>query len=187
MAEPVMKLQPRSALHGLDLPQRVGILSIAEAPPATRLSYRGDASAIGDALGVALPSEPCRSAAAADRAALWLGPDEWLVLAPAEEREALVAAIDRAIAGKAAVVVDISQRNCALTITGPKAELALSTGCPLDLDVAAFPVGMCTRTIFAKAEIVLWRQAREEFRLEIWRSFAPYVVGLLNEAARDLD
>ncbi len=41
---------------------------------------------------------------------------------------------------------------------------------------------MCTRTIFAKAEIVLWRTAPDAFRIEVWRSFAPYVLGLLDEA-----
>ena len=187
MVEAAMILQSRSALHGLVLPQRVGVLSVAEAAPATRLSFRGDASAIGEALGFALPSEPCRSAAHGGRAALWLGPDEGLVLAPAEERHPLVAAIGQAIAGKGAVIVDVSQRNCGLSISGPKAELALATGCPLDLDASAFPAGMCTRTLFAKAEIVLWRTAPQVFRLEVWRSFAPYVVGLLNEAAHDLD
>jgi len=38
---------------------------------------------------------------------------------------------------------------------------------------------MCTRTVFAKAEIVLWRTQPEQFHLEVWRSFAPYVWELL--------
>ena len=45
---------------------------------------------------------------------------------------------------------------------------------------------MCTRTVFAKAEIVLWRPAEHVFRLEVWRSFSLYVVQLLHEVARDL-
>ena len=56
---------------------------------------------------------------------------------------------------------------------------------PLDLDQAAFPVGMCTRTLFGKAEIVLWRKADDAFRVEVWRSFAPYVLGCLGEACRE--
>ena len=50
---------------------------------------------------------------------------------------------------------------------------------------AAFPVGMCTRTLFGKAEIVLWRTAPRPFRIEVWRSFAPYVLGCLDEACRE--
>jgi sarcosine oxidase subunit gamma len=44
---------------------------------------------------------------------------------------------------------------------------------------------MCTRTVFGKAEIVLWRTAAETFRIEVWRSFAPYVLGCLEEAGRE--
>ena len=45
---------------------------------------------------------------------------------------------------------------------------------------------MCTRTVFAKAEIVLWRTAADTFRVEVWRSFADYVVGMLHETAFEL-
>jgi sarcosine oxidase subunit gamma len=41
---------------------------------------------------------------------------------------------------------------------------------------------MCTRTILAKAEILLWRTGDETFRIEVARSFAPYVVAFLAEA-----
>jgi heterotetrameric sarcosine oxidase gamma subunit len=44
---------------------------------------------------------------------------------------------------------------------------------------------MCTRTIFAKAQIILWRTGAETFRIEIARSFAPYVWGCLEEARRE--
>jgi sarcosine oxidase subunit gamma len=44
---------------------------------------------------------------------------------------------------------------------------------------------MCTRTVFAKAEVVLWRTGADAFHVEVWRSFAPYVLGLLEEAARE--
>ncbi|MGQ3028233.1 MAG: sarcosine oxidase subunit gamma family protein, partial [Ferrovibrionaceae bacterium] len=49
----------------------------------------------------------------------------------------------------------------------------------------AFPVGVCTRTLFAKAEIVLWRTDAQRFRVEVWRSFAGYLWGLLDEIRRE--
>jgi heterotetrameric sarcosine oxidase gamma subunit len=55
----------------------------------------------------------------------------------------------------------------------------------LDLDVAAFPIGMCTRTVLAKAEITLWRIAAGTFRLEVARSLTPYVRAFMLQAARD--
>ena len=53
-----------------------------------------------------------------------------------------------------------------------------------NLDASAFPVGMCTRTVLAKAEVVLWRTAAEAFRLEVARSFVSYVAEFLAEAER---
>ncbi len=173
-------------LHGLALPVRIGLVAVEDAGRATRLVYRGAPEHLGDAFGVPLPTAPCRAHHDAGRAALWLGPDEWLLLAEADQPAMLRATLETRLAGKPASLVDVGHRNVGLIVTGPKAELLLSSGCPLDLDLAAFPVGMCTRTLLAKAEIVLWRTAPDTFRLEIWRSFAPYVAGLLGEAAREI-
>jgi sarcosine oxidase, subunit gamma len=57
----------------------------------------------------------------------------------------------------------------------------------LDLDLAVFPVNACARTLFGKAEIVLWRCGDHQFRIEVWRSFAQYVADMLAEAAFGLD
>jgi len=67
-------------------------------------------------------------------------------------------------------------------LNGPDASAIISTGCPLDLDPAEFPVGMCTRTLLGKAEVVLWRRGIEEYHLETGRSFLDYVLGWLREA-----
>jgi sarcosine oxidase, subunit gamma len=80
---------------------------------------------------------------------------------------------------------DISHRNTAVIVKGRGAEVAINGGCPQDLSLAVFPVGACSRTVLGKAEVVLLRTAEDTFRVECWRSFAPYVSGLLNEAAED--
>jgi sarcosine oxidase subunit gamma len=46
---------------------------------------------------------------------------------------------------------------------------------------------MCTRTLFSKAPIVLWRTAADAFHLEVWRSFVPYVQQLLRVVAREYE
>jgi len=81
--------------------------------------------------------------------------------------------------------VRVSDRHAALTASGPRAGALLATGCPLDLDDAAFPEGMCTRTLLGKAEIVLWRHRPASFRIEVRRSFAAYAWDFLQEAARE--
>jgi sarcosine oxidase subunit gamma len=164
------------------------MVRVTALPAATRFSVRGDdaaADAIGRAFGVGLPREACRAATSGDRAALWLGPDEWLLLAPDGEAARLMAAMSEALGQEPASLVEISDRQVAIGLAGERAAEAISAFNALDLDIEAFPVGMCTRTLFGKAEIVLWRTAPETFRMEVWRSFAPYVEGCLGEAIRE--
>jgi sarcosine oxidase subunit gamma len=129
---------------------------------------------------MALPPT-CRAATAGGRSALWLGPDEWLLLIA----EADAAALETALAGLPHALVDIGHRQSALIVAGPRAADLLNAGCPLDFDPDAFPLGMCTRSVLGKTEIVLWRTGAQAFRVEAGRSFLPYVWRFLEEAARE--
>jgi sarcosine oxidase subunit gamma len=158
-------------------------------PPATRYVLRGGSevrAAAQSALGFGIPATACRATVEGDRAALWLGPDEWLLIAPQPPPCGLAAGLAAALEGLAHSLVDVSHRQSALAVSGPQATTLLAAGCPLDLDASAFPVGMCTRTMLAKAEIVLWRTDPQVFRLEVWRSFVAYVSQFLGEAARGI-
>jgi sarcosine oxidase subunit gamma len=157
-------------------------------PPATRLVLRGGSqvlSAACAALGLAHSEAPCRAVRAASRAALWLGPDERLLIAPAEAGAEMRDRLEQALAGTAHSLVEVSHAQSAFEVQGAGAAAALNTACPLDLEPASFPVDMCTRTVFAKAQIVLWRTGLETFHVETGRSFASYVTGILALAARE--
>ena len=180
---------------GIALP-RLRSVAVEASQPAVRFSLRGgDATAemAGRAFGVELPRQACRASSAGSRTALWLGPDEWLLIAsdeaPAVEPRTfgrtLAASLQTALAQVPHSLVDISHRQAALSLAGRDAATALNAGCPLDLSLAAFPAGMCTRTLFGKAEIVLWRTATDGFHIEVWRSFIGYVAGLLATACQD--
>jgi heterotetrameric sarcosine oxidase gamma subunit len=167
------------ALQASNAPQCAAV-TLAAVPPETRIVIRANreaAIAIGDVLGMALPTAPCSSNRSSDRAALWLGPDEWLVLA---DKSAELPATHAA-----ASIVDVSHRDTAVSVSGPHAAQAINAFCALDLHLSAFPVGTCTRTVFGKAQIVLWRAAADSFRIEVARSFAPYVWACLEEARRE--
>ena len=159
-------------------------VSIEPAAPASRLSLRapaGSRAALSKALGLALPEKPKASASAGGRHALWLGPDEWLVI---DEAEVDLAALCRPVKALHSAV-DVSHRNTAILVAGPGAEAVLSAGCPQDLSPAGFPAGACSRTVFGKVEVVIFRTGKDTFRLEVWRSFSDYAFTLLAEAARD--
>lgn len=154
----------------------------------TRLNFRGGAAAaqaMGTAFGLALPQDACRAAIGPDRAALWLGPDEWLLLALPDLGDSLAEAAGAALGTLPHSLVEITNRQVALSLSGRQATTVLAGGNPLDFDLSAFPVGMCTRTIMGKAEIVLWRTEPDRFHIEVWRSFAPYLRGFLAEHMRE--
>lgn len=161
-------------------------VSFGPVGPMTRLAARGNAAAaarFGRSFGVELSTIPLRACEAGGRAALWLGPDEWLLLAP--EDAGLARHVEAGLAGEPGAIVDVSHRQVGLDVAGEGAAAVLNAGCPLDLGREAFPIGMSTRTVLAKAEIVLWRRAEHRFHVEVWRSFAPYVMDLLRQASLD--
>jgi len=165
-------------------------------PPALRFILHADAGvrrSAAPAWGVRFAEEPCRALVEGTRATLWLGPDEYLLLGRADGSDADIAeselvaaeAIERALGDMPHALVNISHRQFGLEVSGPHAATILNGACPLDLDLGEFPVGMCTRTVLAKADIVLWRTGDDAFHLEVWRSFSGYVTGLLGEIARE--
>jgi sarcosine oxidase subunit gamma len=156
-------------------------------PPVERRILRGRAAALvaaGRALSMDMP-QTGRTAAANGCTALWLGPDEFLLLAPPAAR-ACWPLLQTALTDLPHACVDVSERQVAFEVAGEHAAAALNTGCPLDLDLEAFPAGHCTRTVFGKAGIILWRSAADRFHVEVWRSFASYVTQMLALAAGEV-
>ena len=165
-----------------------GAVELSLAPPRAKFALRCRADAVaaaGQAFGVALPREACRAAVAQDRAALWLGPDEWLLFAAEPDAEAIAGQLAAALGGTSHSLVDVGHRSCGFTVRGVQAATLINHGCPLDLSPASFAVGMCTRTLFEKAEIILWRTDDQTYHVEIERSYAPYVWNMLIEAREE--
>jgi sarcosine oxidase, subunit gamma len=131
-----------------------------------------------------MPINTCKLAG--ERMSARLGPDEWLLIGPEADNVSLGREVVGELAGSFFSLVDIGHRNVAIQIDGPHAAEIINGGCALDLDDAHFPGGAATRTLFGKAEIVLIRANVERtYRVECWRSFAPYVYGLLKDVARE--
>ena len=193
MAEPARKAQRYHILDGVEGapgaafgPEGAHAFQMRRAPAADRHVLRIPAATAGarGALRGFDISQPINAARGHEtlmspdpRASLRLGPDEWLLIGP-------LGAQDGPAAG---MLVDVSHRNVAIDVRGTQVRDVLNTGVPLDLDDVGFPVGTATRTLFAKAEIVLVRCDDQDglatFRLECWRSFARYLVGHLTQSA----
>ncbi len=164
------------------------LVSIKPMEPASRLAIRARPDAIASlskVLGVKLPQAPKTSAQSTaaksrQRVALWLGPDEWLVI---DDGNADLMGICAKAKGLYSAV-DVSHRNTSVLVSGKGAEATISAGCPQNLSLDVFPVGACARTLLGKTEVVLYRVEEDVFRVECWRSFSTYVFAFLAEAGQ---
>ncbi len=112
-------LTRHAAPAGSALPQRNGSVTVTATDFLTRFSFRGSANAAraaGRGFGVTLPTQPMTAQSNSDRHALWLGPDEWLLLAPDGTGKAITAAIRTELATEPAALVDVSHRQAGLLV-----------------------------------------------------------------------
>ena len=95
-------------------------------PPFTRFALRVSLQEAAQALaspaaGIPLATTACRSALRGDWVALWLGPDEQLLLGTEDGAEAFRARLATALQGIPHSLVDISHRQVAIDLSGPHA------------------------------------------------------------------
>ncbi|MEU8637506.1 sarcosine oxidase subunit gamma family protein [Amycolatopsis sp. NPDC048633] len=129
-------------------------------------------------LGVDLPG-PCTFTSANGVDILWMGPDEYLVLAEPGRQIELETALREA---GALAVVDVSAQRNVLRLNGEHARDVLAHGCSIDLDPSVSPLGTCVQTLFARTGIVL--MVREEgFTILVRQSFANYFTTWLADAS----
>ena len=138
-----------------------------------------NAAAVGASLGITLGTTMLRAEASGGWHALHLAPDEWLLIGAAGTCPATPALPHS--------LVDISERSLGFMLTGADAAATLNAGCPLDLSDRAFSPGTCTRTLFGKVMVMLWRTGETDWRIDCGRSFVPYVAALLELAREDAD
>ncbi|MBD8892134.1 sarcosine oxidase subunit gamma [Roseibium litorale] len=159
-------------------------VSLAEPRGRLSLRARGDLTPFARVLGFALPERIGQRAEEHDIRAIRLGPDEWTLNTP-------MAAVQRLLEAFAAIypdhphsLVDISGREVSLVIEGAQASDLLSIGCARDVE--AIPAGEGRRTMFDGTTVVLWKDAADSYRLDIWNSFAPHVLDLLKTGCAEL-
>src|SRR5277367_4875162 len=110
---------------------------VLHSPPyAARHVLRGAPdvmAAASQALGLTLSLPPCRASSNSTLAALWLGPDERLLLGEESSAHDTVAKLKQALREQPHSLVDVSHRQTAMQVSGPHASRVLNAGCPLDL------------------------------------------------------
>lgn len=164
-------------------------LHAEELPFLAQLSLRldpdgGAAPAVQQVLGCRLPA-PCTATRSRQADVLWLGPDEFLLLAPPGTQEHLGERIQAAIGAEFGTVIDVSAQRTTVSLSGPLTREVLARGCAIDLDPRVSRPGTCVQTLLARSDVILLVDAPARFRLLVRSSFAPYVAEWLADACAE--
>jgi sarcosine oxidase subunit gamma len=124
-----------------------------------------------------------------DTTVLWLGPEEFLVVAPQEAHESLggdlIQALREALADGEGQMVDLSANRTTFNLTGPRARAVLEKGCALDLHPRSFTPGTAVSTEVGNIPVILWKTGEESYRLFPRASFADVLGRWLLDAMRE--
>jgi len=195
MSETLTRLSPLSEFQAtaakISVPATAGV-RLAERPFLGHLNLRGNAENpafvdnVQRCLGISLALRPNTLSASETVSTLWLGPDEWLLIAQNSKEGELAHALRAALCGQHAAVTDITDGQAVLCLSGPNALDVIQRGCPLDLHPRTFRPGSCAQTHIAKAPVLIWRADDLScYYFVVRRSFADYFALWLQDAASD--
>lgn len=138
--------------------------------------------AIESILGVALPQEAKQSVYSEQAAIFWLSPDEWMLVCALEHKHILFTALQDALKGVFAQLIDNSGGFMMLRIHGQEASTVLRHLMPYD--VLSLQTTQCVHTVFKRSTVVLSKVAEGDYVVVFRRSFADYVWRVLQKSAK---
>jgi sarcosine oxidase subunit gamma len=170
-----------------------GVVELREVPFLTMAGLRvhpaGDAGERLGALTGGLPSASGEVRSSGATAVLWLGPEEFLLVAPAESHDGLggdlLRSLVEALADGEGQVVDLSANRTTLELSGPRARAVLEKGCALDLHPRVLQTGTALSTEIGGIPAILWKTAEETYRIFPRASFAEFLGRWLLDAMRE--
>jgi sarcosine oxidase, subunit gamma len=155
-------------------------LEVCEVPLLAQTDIRVDASRAAR-MPSPLPTDPNTVTVAGDRSALWLGPDEWLVVGPAGSGADTRAELEAVLADAHPSIVDVSANRAVLELRGPGRHDLLSKGCSLDLHPRSWGAGRCAQTLLARVPVIL-EERPDATRVYVRPSFGDYLVDWILDA-----
>jgi len=133
--------------------------------------------------GTALPKRTNSFSVSGDRRALWLGPDESLLICADQDATELHRTLSTQLAGQHFQLTLLSDALAIYELNGPYVRKILAKGCALDLHGSVFKPGLCAQSSLDRATVTLMCEAVNSFRLICRTSFADYVETWLKDAA----
>ncbi|MDA0844371.1 MAG: sarcosine oxidase subunit gamma [Proteobacteria bacterium] len=185
-------LPGRTALHGKAMTMHPNPnsgkpgLVFCELAHLGKLNMRADKSAgkmVKSITGCMFPPAANTFTSAGERHAVWLGPDEFMIICEAGKDEELASSIQASFGNRHAAVTNITDALAAFHLKGAAVRQVLAKGCALDLHHSSFTSGDAAQTLLSHAAVTIMALADDEFIVICRTSFASYLHDWLLDAA----
>ena len=171
-------------------------LEMKEIKPVMKLIIRGKTknfiTAIGKNLNMILPTEANTSTSGEALTALWLSPDEWMLLSNKavskdtntyEVEDNLINNISKVNLG---AVTDVSDQFVMINIKGNKVFDLFATGSPFNFNKFKDKKGSVIQTILSHIDVIIHLTEINEVNLLVRRSFSEHLYSWINDSASRL-
>jgi len=171
-------------------------LEMKEIKPIMKLIIRGKTknfiTTIGKNLNMLLPTEANTSTSSQTLTALWLSPDEWLLISNETVSEdtntykvedTLINSIAKTNLG---AVTNVSDQFVMISIKGSKVFDLFATGSPFNFNEFKKKKGSVVQTILSHIDVIIHLTEINEVNLLVRRSFSEHLHSWLNDSASRL-
>ena len=171
-------------------------LSIREISPIMKLNLRGKKreffTTVGKNLNMILPTEANTSTTSDKLTAIWLSPDEWMIVSNElvnkdtnkyELNEILFNSISKTNLG---AVIDVTDQFVQLELKGKNIYKIFSAGCPFNFNEFKEKKGSTTQTVLNHIDVILHHKEENVVNLFVRRSFAEHLWSWIEDSASRL-
>ena len=172
-------------------------VTIEELSVSGKINIRGKSSDkefmknIGSALNLVLPIEPNVRIFNNNISIMWLGPNEWLVITPENEKDGIISLLKSNLNPQKTAITDVSFNRTILRLEGEKVFTLLSKFLVANLEKILKTNFSVAQTIFIKIPVLFVRNNTDEeptsLDLHLNRSHTKYVYELLVDGSKNLN
>ena len=160
-------------------------VSIKEIAPIMKLNLRGKTreffTNVGKTLNMILPTEANTSSSSDKLTAIWLSPDEWMIVSNEttsketntyELNDILFNNISKTSLG---AVTDVTDQFVQLEIKGDKIYELFSSGCPFNFNLFREKKGSTAQTLLNHIDVIIHNKDKDFVNLFVRRSFSKHL------------
>ena len=171
-------------------------ISVKEITPVMKINLRGKKreflTNVGKNLNMILPTEANTSTTSDKLTAIWLSPDEWMIVSNElvsketnkyELQEMLFNSISKTTLG---AVVDVTDQFVQLELKGENIYEIFSAGSPFNFNQFREKKGSTTQTVLNHVDVILHHKDKNIVNLFVRRSFAEHLFSWIEDCSSRL-